>query len=149
MLNGALTLGTEDGANVEIHELVGDENIFIFGKSSDEVIAYYENGEYDPLDFYIKSKRIKEALDFIIGEELMNIGCEENLIRLYKEMIKKDWFMALLDFDDYCKKKEEVFKAYEDRESWSKKMLVNMSKAGYFSSDRTIEEYNNDIWKLR
>ena len=149
MLNGALTLGTEDGANVEIHELVGDENIFIFGKSSDEVIAYYENGQYDPLDFYIKSKRIKEALDFIIGEELMNIGCEENLIRLYKEMIKKDWFMALLDFDDYCKKKEEVFKAYEDRESWSKKMLVNMSKAGYFSSDRTIEEYNNDIWKLR
>ena len=149
MLNGALTLGTEDGANVEIHELVGDENIFIFGKSSDEVIAYYENGEYDPLDFYIKSKRIKEALDFIIGEELMNIGCEENLIRLYKEMIKKDWFMALLDFDDYCKKKEEVFKAYEDRKSWSKKMLVNMSKAGYFSSDRTIEEYNNDIWKLR
>ena len=149
MLNGALTLGTEDGANVEIHELVGDENIFIFGKSSDEVIAYYENGQYDPLDFYIKSKRIREALDFIIGEELMNIGCEENLIRLYKEMIKKDWFMALLDFDDYCKKKEEVFKAYEDRESWSKKMLVNMSKAGYFSSDRTIEEYNNDIWKLR
>ena len=149
MLNGALTLGTEDGANVEIHELVGDENIFIFGKSSDEVIAYYENGEYDPLDFYIKSKRIREALDFIIGEELMNIGCEENLIRLYKEMIKKDWFMALLDFDDYCKKKEEVFKAYEDRKSWSKKMLVNMSKAGYFSSDRTIEEYNNDIWKLR
>ena len=149
MLNGALTLGTEDGANVEIHELVGDENIFIFGKSSDEVIAYYENGQYDPLDFYIKSKRIREALDFIIGEELMNIGCEENLIRLYKEMIKKDWFMALLDFDDYCKKKEEVFKAYEDRKSWSKKMLVNMSKAGYFSSDRTIEEYNNDIWKLR
>lgn len=149
MLNGALTLGTEDGANVEIHELVGDDNIFIFGERSDNVIKHYENGDYDPLDFYIKNENIKEAVDFIVGEELMNIGCEENLIRLYKEIIRKDWFMALLDFNEYCKKKEEVFKEYEDRNKWAKKMLVNISKAGYFSSDRTINQYNKDIWKLQ
>ncbi len=149
MLNGALTLGTEDGANVEIHELVGDDNIFIFGEKSDNVIKHYENGDYDPLDFYIKNENIKEAVDFIVGEELMNIGCEENLIRLYKEIIRKDWFMALLDFNEYCKKKEEVFKEYEDRNKWAKRMLVNISKAGYFSSDRTINQYNKDIWKLQ
>ncbi len=149
MLNGALTLGTEDGANVEIHELVGDDNIFIFGEKSDNVIKHYENGDYDPLDFYIKDKNIKEIVDFIVSEELMNIGCEENLIRLYKEIIRKDWFMALLDFNEYCKKKEEVFKEYEDRNKWAKRMLVNISKAGYFSSDRTINQYNKDIWKLQ
>ena len=149
MLNGALTLGTEDGANVEIHELVGDENIFIFGESSDNVIKYYVNGDYDPLDQYIKNKNIKEIVDFIISDDLMNIGREENLIRLYKELMRKDWFMGLLDFQSYCDKKEEAFKAYEDREIWSKKMLTNISKAGYFSSDRTIAEYNNDIWKLK
>lgn len=149
MLNGALTLGTEDGANVEIHELVGDDNIFIFGESSDNVIKHYKNGDYDPLDFYIKNKNIKEVVDFIISDEIMDIGCEENLIRLYKEIIRKDWFMGLLDFQSYCYKKEEAFKEYENREEWSKKMLVNISKAGYFSSDRTIKEYNNDIWKLR
>lgn len=148
MLNGALTLGTEDGANVEIHELVGDENIFIFGERSDKVIKHYEYGDYDPLDFYIKNKNIKEVVDFIVSEEIMNIGCEENLIRLYKEIIRKDWFMGLLDFQDYCNKKEQVFKEYENRKQWSKKMLVNISKAGYFSSDRTIEQYNKDIWKL-
>lgn len=149
MLNGALTLGTEDGANVEIHELVGDENIFIFGESSDNVIKHYVNGDYDPLDQYIKNKNIKEIVDFIISDDLMNIGREENLIRLYKELMRKDWFMGLLDFQSYCDKKEEAFKAYEDREIWSKKMLTNISKAGYFSSDRTIAEYNNDIWKLK
>lgn len=149
MLNGALTLGTEDGANVEIHELVGDDNIFIFGESSDNVIKHYKNGDYDPLDFCIKNKNIKEVVDFIISDEIMDIGCEENLIRLYKEIIRKDWFMGLLDFQSYCYKKEEAFKEYENREEWSKKMLVNISKAGYFSSDRTIKEYNNDIWKLR
>lgn len=149
MLNGALTLGTEDGANVEIHELVGDENIFIFGESSDNVIKHYVNGDYDPLDQYIKNKNIKEIVDFIISDDLMNIGREENLIRLYKELMRKDWFMGLLDFQSYCDKKEEAFKAYEDREMWSKKMLTNISKAGYFSSDRTIAEYNNDIWKLK
>ena len=149
MLNGALTLGTEDGANVEIHKLVGDENIFIFGESSDRVIRHYLEKDYDSLDFYIKDKNIKEVVDFIISDELLKIGCEENLIRLYKEIIKKDWFMALLDFKSYCDKKEEAFKQYEDRKEWSKKMLTNISKAGYFSSDRTIEEYNKDIWKLR
>lgn len=149
MLNGALTLGTEDGANVEIHELVGDENIFIFGESSDDVIKHYAQGDYDPLDFYIKNKNIKEVVDFIVGDELMQIGCEENLIRLYKEIIKKDWFMGLLDFQSYCDKKEEAFKEYENRKKWSKRMLINISKAGYFSSDRTIDEYNNDIWKLK
>ncbi|MDB8806286.1 glycogen/starch/alpha-glucan phosphorylase [Romboutsia sp. 1001216sp1] len=149
MLNGALTLGTEDGANVEIHELVGDDNIFIFGEKSDNVIKHYEHGGYDPLDIYIKDKNIKEIVDFIVSEELMNIGCEENLIRLYKEIIRKDWFMALLDFNEYCKKKEEVFKEYENRNKWAKRMLVNISKAGYFSSDRTINQYNKDIWKLQ
>ena len=149
MLNGALTLGTEDGANVEIHELVGDENIFIFGESSDNVIKRYDNGDYDPLDFYIKNKNIKKVVDFIVGDELMQIGCEENLTRLYKEIIRKDWFMVLLDFQSYCDKKEEAFKEYENRKKWSKRMLINISKAGYFSSDRTISEYNNDIWKLK
>lgn len=149
MLNGALTLGTKDGANVEIHELVGDENIFIFGESSDNVIKHYEDKDYDPLDFYIKNKNIKEVVDFIVSDNLMNIGCEENLIRLYKEIMRKDWFMGLLDFQSYCDKKEELFKEYENREKWSKRMLVNISKAGYFSSDRTIAEYNNDIWKLK
>ena len=149
MLNGALTLGTEDGANVEIHELVGDDNIFIFGESSEDVIKHYENKDYDPLDFYIKDKTIKEVVDFIVSDEIMNVGNEENLIRLYKEILRKDWFMGLLDFKSYCKKKEEVFKEYEDREKWSKRMLINISKAGYFSSDRTIEEYNDDIWKLK
>ena len=149
MLNGALTLGTEDGANVEIHELVGDENIFIFGESSETVIEHYKNGDYDPLDFYIKDKNIKEVVDFIVSDEIMNIGCEENLIRLYKEILRKDWFMGLLDFKSYCNKQEEAFKEYENRESWAKKVLINISKAGYFSSDRTIEEYNKDIWKLK
>ncbi|WP_455539608.1 glycogen/starch/alpha-glucan phosphorylase [Terrisporobacter sp.] len=149
MLNGALTLGTEDGANVEIHELVGDDNIFIFGESSENVIKHYENEDYDSLDFYIKDKTIKEVVDFIVSDEIMKIGCEENLIRLYKEILKKDWFMALLDFKSYCSKKEEAFKEYENREKWAKRMLTNISKAGYFSSDRTIDEYNKDIWKLK
>jgi starch phosphorylase len=148
MLNGAVTLGTEDGANVEIHELVGDENIFIFGESSDEVIKHYKNRDYDSLDYYARNKDIKEIIDFIISDELMEIGSKENLIRFYKELLKKDWFMTLLDFKDYCEKKEEAFKAYEDRKSWAKKMLINISKAGYFSSDRTINQYNEDIWKL-
>ena len=149
MLNGAITLGTEDGANVEIHELVGDDNIFIFGESSDVVINHYKNSTYDSLAFYIKDKEIKQVLDFIVSEEMMKIGNEENLTRLYKEILKKDWFMTLLDFKDYCEKKEEAFAQYEDRKKWAKKMLVNISKAGYFSSDRTIEEYNKDIWKLK
>ena len=148
MLNGALTLGTEDGANVEIHELVGDDNIFIFGKESDVVIEHYNKGDYDPLEFYVNNKVIKNVLDFIVSEELIKIGNEENLVRLYKEILRKDWFMTLLDFEEYCIKKEEVFKEYEDRKSWAKKMLINISKAGYFSSDRAITQYNEDIWKI-
>ena len=146
MLNGALTLGTEDGANVEIHELVGDNNIFVFGASSEEVIKHYENADYVSGDFYEKDETIKEAVDFITSKELLAIGHEENLTRLQNELLNKDWFMTLLDFKAYTKKKEEALKAYEDRKTWAKKMIVNIAKAGYFSSDRTIAEYNNDIW---
>ena len=146
MLNGALTLGTEDGANVEIHELVGDNNIFVFGASSEEVIKHYENTDYVSRDFYEKDETIKEAVDFITSKELLAIGHEENLTRLQNELLNKDWFMTLLDFKAYTKKKEEALKAYEDRKTWAKKMIVNIAKAGYFSSDRTIAEYNNDIW---
>ena len=147
MLNGALTLGTEDGANVEIHELVGDDNIFVFGASSEEVIKHYENADYVSKDFYEKDETIKEAVDFITSKELLAIGHEENLTRLQNELLNKDWFMTLLDFKAYTKKKEEALKAYEDRKTWAKKMIVNIAKAGYFSSDRTIAEYNNDIWR--
>ncbi len=146
MLNGALTLGTEDGANVEIHELVGDDNIFVFGASSEEVIKHYENADYVSKDFYEKDETIKEAVDFITSKELLAIGHEENLTRLQNELLNKDWFMTLLDFKAYTKKKEEALEAYEDRKTWAKKMIVNIAKAGYFSSDRTIAEYNNDIW---
>ncbi len=146
MLNGALTLGTEDGANVEIHELVGDDNIFVFGASSEEVIKHYENEDYVSRDFYEKDETIKEAVDFITSKELLAIGHEENLTRLQNELLNKDWFMTLLDFKAYTKKKEEALEAYEDRKTWAKKMIVNIAKAGYFSSDRTIAEYNNDIW---
>ena len=149
MLNGALTLGTEDGANVEIHQLVGDDNIFIFGKDSETVIKHYESEDYESVDIYARNPKIKEVVDFIISKELMSIGNPENLIRLFKEIVKKDWFMALLDLEDYTKTKEEAFKEYEDRQNWAKKMLINISKAGYFSSDRTIEEYNRDNWKLQ
>ena len=149
MLNGALTLGTEDGANVEIHQLVGDDNIFIFGKDSETVIKHYESEDYESVDIYARNPKIKEVVDFIISKELMSICNPENLIRLFKEIVKKDWFMALLDLEDYTKTKEEAFKEYEDRQNWAKKMLINISKAGYFSSDRTIEEYNRDIWKLQ
>ena len=146
MLNGALTLGTEDGANVEIHELVGDDNIFVFGASSEEVIKHYENADYVSKDFYENDEDIKEAVDFITSKELLAIGHEENLTRLQNELLNKDWFMTLLDFKAYTEKKEEALKAYEDRKTWAKKMIVNIAKAGYFSSDRTIAEYNNDIW---
>ena len=146
MLNGALTLGTEDGANVEIHELVGDDNIFVFGASSEEVIKHYENEDYVSRDFYEKDETIKEAVDFITSKELLAIGHEENLTRLQNELLNKDWFMTLLDFKAYTKKKEEALEAYEDRKTWAKKMIVNIAKAGYSSSDRTIAEYNNDIW---
>ncbi len=148
MLNGALTLGTEDGANVEIHELVGDDNIFIFGASSEEVIAHYEKADYVSKDIYEKDPVVKEAVDFITSEELLKIGQEENLTRLQNELLNKDWFMTLLDFRTYLAKKEEAYKAYEDRSSFASKMIVNIAKSGYFSSDRTIAEYNRDIWHV-
>ena len=148
MLNGAVTLGTEDGANVEIHECVGDDNIFVFGAQSDEVIEHYAKADYVAKDYYEKNPAIKAAVDFITGEEMLAVGCKENLERLQKELIGKDWFMTLLDFDSYKEKKEEALKAYGDRKAWAKKMLVNIAKAGFFSSDRTIEEYNRDIWHL-
>lgn len=148
MLNGALTLGTMDGANVEIAELVGKDNIFTFGESSETVIARYERGDYTSKDWYEKDKDLKAAVDFIVGKELLKIGQKENLERLYKELLNKDWFMTFPDFQDYVKTREEAYAAYTDRTEWAKKMLVNISKAGFFSSDRTIAQYNKDIWKL-
>ena len=147
MLNGALTLGTEDGANVEIHELVGAENIYIFGESSEKVIEHYKNADYVSNEFY-KKPEIKKLVDFIISDEMIKVGDEENLTRLHKELVNKDWFMTLLDVQDYINTKDMVFKDYEDREAWNKKVLINISKAGFFSSDRTIAQYNEDIWKL-
>ena len=148
MLNGAVTLGTEDGANVEIHECVGDDNIFVFGASSDEVISHYAKTDYVARDYYEQNPSIKAAIDFITGEEMLKIGCRENLERLQNELIGKDWFMTLLDFDSYKETKERALQAWTDRKAWAKKALVNIAKAGFFSSDRTIEEYNRDIWHL-
>lgn len=148
MLNGAVTLGTMDGANVEIAELVGKDNIYIFGESSEIVIDHYAKADYVSREYYEKDEDIKEAVDFIIGKEMMKIGHKENLERLYKELLNKDWFMTLLDYRSYAEAREKAYADYEDRMSWAKKMLVNISKAGFFSSDRTIAEYNRDIWKL-
>ncbi len=149
MLNGAVTLGTEDGANVEIHELVGDDNIYIFGESSDQVIEHYKNYDYRAADYYINDEQIRELINFIISPEMMKIGEPYHLLRIHAELIQKDWFMTLLDLKEYIGAKERAYADYEDRRSWSKKMLVNIAKAGYFSSDRTIAEYNKDIWKLK
>ena len=148
MLNGAVTLGTEDGANVEIHEAVGDDNIFVFGASSDEVIEHYAKADYVAKDYYENNPAIKAAIDFITSDEMLEVGQKENLERLQKELINKDWFMTLLDFDSYKETKEKALEAYADRKAWAKMMLVNIAKAGFFSSDRTIEEYNKDIWHL-
>lgn len=148
MLNGAVTLGTEDGANVEIHDLVGDDNIYIFGDLSETVVERYANGSYCAAQYYNNNPVIKEAVDFITGSELMSIGDKERLERLSNELIGKDWFMTFPDFDAYVKTREQAYADYENRHDWAKKMLVNIAKAGYFSSDRTIEEYNRDIWKL-
>ncbi len=149
MLNGAVTLGTDDGANVEIHDLVGDDNIYIFGTDSDTVIKHYEKADYVSKDIYEKSEVVKEAVDFIISPECLKVGHKENLERLYKELLNKDWFMTLLDLEDYIKAKDRIFKDYENREKWRKMMLVNIAKAGFFSSDRTIAEYDRDIWKIK
>ena len=148
MLNGAVTLGTSDGANVEIHELVGDDNIYIFGKDSETVIRHYEKADYVSKDYYEKSPVIKEAVDFIVGKQALAAGHKENLTRLYNELLNKDWFMTLLDLEDYIETKDRMFADYEDRAKWKKMMLVNIAKAGFFSSDRTIAEYNRDIWHL-
>lgn len=149
MLNGAVTLGTSDGANVEIHDLVGDDNIYIFGKDSDTVIKHYEEADYVSKDYYKKSPVIKEAVDFIVSKQALKVGHKENLERLYKELLNKDWFMTLLDLEDYITTKDKALADYEDRQKWKKMMLVNIAKAGFFSSDRTIAEYNRDIWKLK
>lgn len=149
MLNGAVTLGTSDGANVEINELVGDDNIYVFGAKSEEVIEHYARADYVSRDYYEKSPVIKEAVDFIVGKQALASGHKENLERLYKELLNKDWFMTLLDLEAYIREKDKAFADYEDRDKWKKMMLVNIAKAGFFSSDRTIAEYNRDIWKLK
>ena len=149
MLNGAVTLGTADGANVEIHDLVGDDNIYMFGIDSETVINHYKNADYVSRDYYEKSPVIKEAVDFIVGPQCMKIGHKENLERLYNDILNKDWFMALIDLEDYIKVKDRMFADYEDRKHWNQMSLVNIAKAGFFSSDRTIAEYNHDIWRLK
>ena len=148
MLNGAVTLGTSDGANVEIAELVGDENIYVFGEDSQTVIDRYERGDYCSKDYYDKDADLKKAVDFLVSDEMMKVGSKENLERLYNELLNKDWFMTFPDFEDYCKTKEKAYADYEDKKAWAKKMLVNISKAGFFSSDRTIKQYNDEIWHL-
>ncbi len=148
MLNGAVTLGTEDGANVEIADLVGEDNIFIFGKSSDEIIEHYAKNDYVSRDYYEKDAEIKEAVDFIVSDEMLALGSEEHLRRLYNELLNKDWFMTLIDFADYKKQREATYEAYKNKEAWTKMALANIANAGFFSSDRTIEEYNRDVWKV-
>ena len=148
MLNGAVTLGTEDGANVEIHALVGDENIYIFGDDSDTVVERYKNGSYHAKQYYTENPTLKKAVDFITGEALAEIGDKVRLERLFKELTTKDWFMTFPDFERYVTARESAYMDYENRLAWAEKMLVNIAQAGYFSSDRTIAEYNRDIWKL-
>ena len=148
MLNGAVTLGTRDGANVEIGELVGEDNIYFFGESSEQVIEHYKNADYCAKDYYTKDEDIHTAVDFLIGEQMLAAGDEETLTQLHKELINKDWFMTLLDLKEYIARKEQVLNDYADRKKWAKKMLVNIAKAGFFSSDRTIAQYNEEIWKL-
>ena len=147
MLNGALTLGTLDGANVEIHELVGDENIYVFGEDSDTVIKHYENSDYHSYSYY-ERKAIRPIVDFVVSDELISLGNRERLERLFNELRNKDWFMTLLDLEDYIQTKERMLVDYQDRENWIAKVITNIAMAGFFSSDRTIEDYNRDIWKL-
>lgn len=148
MLNGAVTLGTMDGANVEIAQLVGEDNIYTFGMRSDEVIEHYAKADYDPKEYYEENRDLREAVDFLMGPEMCKVGDEKNLSRLYHELLSKDWFMTFPDFEDYCKTKAKVLADYEDQKGWAKKALINIAKAGFFSSDRTIEQYNQDIWHL-
>lgn len=148
MLNGAVAIGTMDGANVEMHQFVGDDNIYIFGETSEQVIEHYAKADYVSRSYYDNDENIRRAIDFIVSDEMMAVGCRENLERLYNELLNKDWFMTLPDFEEYVAAKERIFADYEDRMAWAKKMLVNMSQAGFFSSDRTIAQYNEDIWHL-
>lgn len=149
MLNGAVTLGTDDGANVEIHEFVGDDNIYIFGAKADTVIDHYAKGDYHPQDILNNDPELRTLVDFIVSDEMKSVGDPESLERLHNDMSYKDWFMALLDARDYIETKVRAINDYKDRKAWAKKMLVNISKAGFFSSDRTIAQYNEDIWKLK
>lgn len=148
MLNGAVTLGTEDGANVEIHKLVGDDNIYIFGDDSETVVKRYKQGSYNAREYYSLDEDIGRAVDLITDEKLVKIGDKKRLERLLAELIGKDWFMTFPDFKDYVRTREKAYSDYKDRKAWADKMLVNIAKAGYFSSDRTIAEYNRDIWRL-
>ena len=148
MLNGALTLGTLDGANVEIHELVGDENIYVFGEDSDTVIKHYENSDYHSYSYY-EREAIRPLVDFIVSDALVSLGNRERLERLFNELRNKDWFMTLLDLEDYIQTKERMLVDYQDRENWIAKVITNIAMAGFFSSDRTIADYNRDIWKLK
>ena len=148
MLNGAITLGTEDGANVEIHQFVGDDNIYIFGKSSEEVIEHYAKADYSAEAIYDADPEIAKLVDFIISKEMFAVGNKKSLIRLYMELLTKDWFMTLLDVKEYIQVKEKMLADYADKKAWEKKMIVNIAKAGFFSSDRTIAQYNEDIWHL-
>lgn len=148
MLNGAVTLGTMDGANVEIAELVGKDNIYTFGATSDEVIAHYEKCDYNAKKLYETDALIKKCVDFIISDVMLQAGDSHSLNRLYNEIVGKDWFMALLDLRSYIETKEKALTDYDDRYAWAEKMLVNIANAGFFSSDRTIRQYNEDIWHL-
>ena len=152
MANGAVTLGTLDGANVEIAQLVGEENIYTFGRHSDQVIQLYQGAEpdgrsYRPLDFYHRPG-VERLVDFLVSPELLAVGDPAELSALWKDMKTKDWFMALLDVEDYIAAKDLAVRDYGSRQAWAKKMLVNIAKSGYFSSDRTIRQYNEDIWHL-
>ena len=148
MLNGAVTLGTSDGANVEIAELVGEDNIYVFGEDSETVIARYERGDYCSRDYYEKDEELRRAVDFLVSDAMLSVGHAEHLWRLYNELLNKDWFMTFPDFQEYVTAKEAAYADYAERKTWAKKMLVNISKAGFFSSDRTIKQYNKDIWHL-
>lgn len=149
MLNGAVTLGTDDGANVEIHQLVGDDNCFIFGVDSDTVIDHYAKGDYRSSEIMARDSKVNDLVNFLVGEEMMTYGDPECLHRLHHDISTKDWFMALLDLEDYMNCRKAVYAAYNDSSRWAKMMLVNIAKAGYFSSDRTIAQYNHDIWNLK
>ncbi len=148
MLNGAVTLGTLDGANVEIKQLVGDDNIYVFGKTSQEIIEHYEKQDYVAMDYLLGDLQISRLVTFLMSPQMLSVGDYDCLARLHKEILVKDWFMTIIDLKEYIQVKDRAFNEYEDRMSWAKKMLINTAKAGFFSSDRTIKQYNDDIWHI-